>query len=807
MNKFIQELQKRRSNYNDPDQATMQENSLDKLSSGIYTEGERFIFELLQNAVDAHSDLGMLDIRIVVQDGYLVFMHNGDAFTNEDIDAICFVGRKGEKTRNIKKIGYKGIGFKSVFGVSNKVFIHSGDNCFCFDKSHWQNYWKENWKSEYGAYDTSYTMPWQVIPIESQLPIHIDEYGANVAIYIEIADKSDEQKLVSSIKTLMQSSRFLIFLKDQNIRMKFIYNHDVQCEIEKKTKQGIVVLMANGKENSQWIVHSNPNVQLNLTAEEQRKIEKDKNLPEKLKKANSFDLSFAIEIKSGQLKETDDAVLYTYLPTSFKFGDIGFPFLVNANFITDEGRQHLDVDAEWNRVIISKIPEEYLRWIATLSTKYPNYYEVLPEKSYGNGNGNELTFAYSDAMKNAIAKIAFIPSRQDGSLIKVSEALMDRMNISEAITPALLVAHIKRMYHQDFDDSKSLISTDGYTKLKSYGVFTFDKNKFKSFFDDTDAISGIAAESDIKLINLLCAYIHENVSEKEELNQIFAETKFILNQNGILMQPKNLCFTASTSNDLNSRVDYINTNVYNELSQPTLNWLAELGVTDSTDTSLIDAGTLFKDNFIVTENAIEICRFIFRLFCNNKISEVQFVKLRGMKVLTTEGNLINAESAYLSNDYLPSLPLEGEYAKDWYISPSYISTSSDKSKMKEFFLKIGVCQNAEIESPDVKLGDVLNSPNTSISRKNYLTQLFADLNTIQGEWYWKNRAWAHFTSIKILDECKDNYTFAKKVWNAIFNNSALNVEELVDDIVVRKYHSWHRKCYTKWQIENENFDL
>ena len=108
---FIQELYKKRSNYSDPDQATMQENSLEKLSSGIYTEGERFVFELLQNAVDAHSASGCLNVSIRVQDGYLVFMHNGDAFTPEDIEGLCFVGRKGDKVRNTKKIGYKGIAF------------------------------------------------------------------------------------------------------------------------------------------------------------------------------------------------------------------------------------------------------------------------------------------------------------------------------------------------------------------------------------------------------------------------------------------------------------------------------------------------------------------------------------------------------------------------------------------------------------------------------------------------------------------------------------------------------------------------
>ena len=97
---FIKELFRKRSNYNDPDQATMQENSLEKLSSGIYTEGERFIFELLQNAVDAHNGDDCLNVDIRMQDGYLIFMHNGGEFTEADIESICFVGRKGDKTTN-----------------------------------------------------------------------------------------------------------------------------------------------------------------------------------------------------------------------------------------------------------------------------------------------------------------------------------------------------------------------------------------------------------------------------------------------------------------------------------------------------------------------------------------------------------------------------------------------------------------------------------------------------------------------------------------------------------------------------------
>ncbi len=185
---FIHTLQKKRCNYNHPDQATSQANSLILLSSGIYTEEERFVFELLQNAVDAHSDTSnILDVKMIIEDDYFVFMHNGAAFTERDIEGLCDVGN-GNKMKDVKKIGYKGIGFKSVFMRSNHVVVESGGYCFKFDKSHWDNYWDTHWnQEEYGIKDDDkrYLMPWQIIPIETVAPIRINSDGYNVVTYIK----------------------------------------------------------------------------------------------------------------------------------------------------------------------------------------------------------------------------------------------------------------------------------------------------------------------------------------------------------------------------------------------------------------------------------------------------------------------------------------------------------------------------------------------------------------------------------------------------------------------------------------------
>ena len=55
MDNVIERIYQRTTEYSHPSQATTTANALELLSSGIYTEEERFIFELLQNAVDSYN--------------------------------------------------------------------------------------------------------------------------------------------------------------------------------------------------------------------------------------------------------------------------------------------------------------------------------------------------------------------------------------------------------------------------------------------------------------------------------------------------------------------------------------------------------------------------------------------------------------------------------------------------------------------------------------------------------------------------------------------------------------------------------
>ncbi|MBQ8720781.1 MAG: hypothetical protein IJY67_01310 [Paludibacteraceae bacterium] len=768
---FIQNLLKKRSCYAHPDQATTQARSLEQLSSGIYTEDERFVFELLQNAVDAFSDENsLLDIKIVVQDNYLVFMHNGEEFSERDIEGLCDVGN-GNKTKDIKKIGYKGIGFKSVFRASSLVYVESGKYCFKFDKKEWDGYWDRPnmWKSEYGDKyaDKQYLMPWQIIPKETDAPIQIDKKGYNVITYIHANNIVEISK---SVLKLMQTSQFLLFLKISNVKMTFSDIKGNLQVIEKQTIENEIVLSVNGKEESRWLYIIYPEVE--VPNELREKIVQDQKTPDKLiveekgkrLSVKSFDLSFAICIESKDdkifAKKAENPVMYTYLPTSFKFGDSGFPFLVNANFITDAGREHLIKDSEWNKLIISRIPELYLSWVASFSSKIENYYEVLPDKSYG--VSDYLLSSYKDAFELAIEKIAFIPSKKSEKLLKATESIIDKIGISEVISYKMLFEHVNKTYHKDFKTADCFIENRGISILKSYGVFIFDNNKFKNFFDDEDAIKGITIDADVKLIDLLYSYCKFEDNNGDFEYQL-KEVSFLLNNKNVLSVPQKLCTTSIVSaNDLNSDVDILHPEIFQKLSEETIGWLKSLGLSEPSDTSIIDKRKLFEDGYVTVDNAVEIGRFIFELHKKAKLTKKHYAQLQELLFLTKSGSLKYATELYLSDVFKPDILLEKYISEDeFFISSKYLLSIESVEQWKLFLSEIGV-------KSTIGLTYVRWEENVNLDYLD-LKKTWEESKKKREFGYFFTPRWYLIEYYPFISISEDNYVLSKVIWSYLLN--------------------------------------
>ena len=704
-NTFISDLYQKKSDYNNPDQATTQEQSLIQLSSGIYTEEERFVFELFQNAVDAfENSTGCLNVKIAIQNGYLVFMHNGQAFSERDIEGLCDVGN-GNKTKDIKKIGYKGIGFKSVFW-SNSVTVLSGGYSFKFDKEYWTDYWDKNWKESYGAKDPEkrYLMPWQIIPIETTPPdVGIETSDYTVVTYIRLGRKKN---IGDKIKRLMSDCQFLLFVSAKNIRMTFWEDGEQASSLEKETIDDQVVLSRNGIEDSRWLIYSNEHVEVSPDIQEE--MREDGYTPLKLQDAKSFDLSFAIRLdKEKKLMPMRDAVAYTYLPTSFKFGDEGLPFLVNANFITDAGRQQLHKDSAWNKLIFSRVPYEFLTWMSQISDKYPNYYEVLPKVSYG--RSNPLEAAYEEGMKSAIKTVAFIPSANDPTIKLLSHhAMMDIIGMSEAISTGVLLRHVNKTYGKSFDDS-SLIRRvwKGSRILKDYGVFFFDKDRLAKLFEDTECFEGIDVELDKKLVDFLFHYYlqQRDGAGKSDLMETLKPVKFLLDENEELAAPEDLYFPSDyrEQNDMAENVIFLHPDIADSIKNDTAmdKWLADLGISELDDITFIK-DVLCKDGYVKVENAIEVGRFLFKVNRHENIfDKIGSYTLSKIKILTKGGTLKIAEELYFGSYYHPEVDLESVYSGDIYVSEAY-ANGSNIQEWKVFWMRFGVNDTIELRQRKIE---------------------------------------------------------------------------------------------------------
>jgi len=99
-----------------------------------YDSSAHFVFELLQNAEDAlrrrQAWNGSREVQFELTPTSLRITHCGNPFTLEDVTGVCGVG---ETTKDLTDIGRFGIGFKSVYAITDRPEVHSGEEDFVIE--------------------------------------------------------------------------------------------------------------------------------------------------------------------------------------------------------------------------------------------------------------------------------------------------------------------------------------------------------------------------------------------------------------------------------------------------------------------------------------------------------------------------------------------------------------------------------------------------------------------------------------------------------------------------------------------------
>jgi hypothetical protein len=105
-----------------------------ELAAGLYDNATHFIFELLQNSEDALKRRGVWHgprkVEFDLTQTRLRLSHFGKPFDEADVKSVCDIA---ESTKDESSIGRFGLGFKSVYTVTDLPEIHSGEEDFAIE--------------------------------------------------------------------------------------------------------------------------------------------------------------------------------------------------------------------------------------------------------------------------------------------------------------------------------------------------------------------------------------------------------------------------------------------------------------------------------------------------------------------------------------------------------------------------------------------------------------------------------------------------------------------------------------------------
>lgn len=301
--------------------------SIKTLADDLYAKDTHFIFELIQNAEDnAYADEARPTLQFRLQEFCvydetrfrLVVENNEIGFKEEHVTALCQVG-KSTKTREQGYIGEKGIGFKSVFRLTDRPSIHSNGFHFQLPESDAETglgyivpVWDET-DSVVGA------------PMETTIELPLKPAIAPETIRTALQDIAPETILfLSKLKTieievtLSDASYEIVMEKDEGRAPLLELTHlkRQQGEEELETRR-------------YWV-----------TAREFAKPPKIEH--EKRPNVTARAVSVAIPLDDSR---EHPGKLFAYLPV---WERTGLPFLVNADFLLVSSREGIHEAEPWN---------------------------------------------------------------------------------------------------------------------------------------------------------------------------------------------------------------------------------------------------------------------------------------------------------------------------------------------------------------------------------------------------------------------------------------------------------------------------
>jgi hypothetical protein len=711
LEKTINEIFQENININSPFQVVNLANSVESLATDIYSEDKRFIYELIQNADDAALDEDS-ELSISILENYVVISHNGAPFNSRDIRGLCSIGL-GTKTNDATKTGYKGIGFKSVFGQPEGiVYVKTENTLFRFDREYakqkgWNPKWgnQKTWEEKYGVV---FNCPWQMMPILSNNTNDntTDSVLNNKRYSVKTAIKINNSKILyNNINSFFGDAKFLLFLrKISKVTLKY-QQHKLELQkIKSVIIENMVTLQSNQKNISNWYVR---NWVHNIPKEIQSELKSDPKTPKKIQDMEKTEISFAINVNESfdkiTLLEHGSSPLYSYLPTTVK--EYNIPFIVNCNFLLDASREKIHKNRKWNEWLFQVIGYKTVECSSEFLSN--NLFEDNHLSVFRNGLVSEtdnLCKKINEGLRIGLDKFTIIQDRNN-KFCKLKEVLLDPFDLHKVDarfpdTFASFLNDTQEGFH--VKGSNLIVLTDRNEVLKKLDVKVINEIQLQNFLSSKLFSRIITKGNNASVLNFLRPFELNDASGK--WYTAVTNNKLIINQDGELDFITKVCFpiTIDTENEFKNTL--INSEV-NEAIKPNkelIEWLEKLGVTDPGSIAYLEKEIIGRiENCINTENYLKITKFIFDLHTDNRLKTDHYVNLQELPLKTSRG-FKKANQTVLSIAYNPTTDFTKVLPKEAYLEDDYLKLSSPH-ECKIFFKLLNVVDDIEFIKSSKKL--------------------------------------------------------------------------------------------------------
>ena len=453
-------------------------NSMGHLSKNLYSSATHFVMEIIQNGDDNRYENGMVPAMCFEMDVNLrqiTVRCNEIGFSEKDMISICHVGRS-TKAGQAGYIGQKGIGWKSVFAVSDAPQIHSGNFHVQFDSE-------------------TFVIP-QILPAESS-PAFSNEWRTSFVIPLKANQdiKSMCRELVEDI-----SPQLLLFLKKLR-RLDVVIKNDGRIDLIRSmtVSPGHVTSLkfSDGREwheSSLFVWKStiaNPEIKRGDVVVEETMVE----------------IAFVLD------EPSKNRYAYAFLPIR----SYGLKCIVQADFLLTSARDNVSKYEAWNNFLRERLVSAYCEVFEYMRNELGETLiaEVPQSKSLLHRSLFYATLPLEDETLEYMKPFA----RDVMQRMCNMSVILDKQGVWRQPDSVVTMLHVSAM---DISEFKSFVS---HEEMTSYGLY---------FMDDDFAVRSGMSESGLRALGVhffdaeLVLDIADRKIEKGDMTPSWCE-KMLLN--------------------------------------------------------------------------------------------------------------------------------------------------------------------------------------------------------------------------------------------------------------------------------------